>query len=665
MTGREPLGGISLTNHLANPRYGVTPALKDVRIDSPFWSRYIQLVKNTVIPYQYKAIHDRIPEAEKSFAIQNFRIAAGLAEGEFQGMVFQDSDVAKWLEAVGYSLQAVPDSELEKLADEVIDLVAAAQQPDGYLNTYFTIKEPDKRWTNLAECHELYCAGHMMEAAVAYFDATGKRKLLDVMCKFADYIDSVFGKGEGRLHGYDGHQEIELALIKLYRATGNDRYLQLSKYFIDERGQSPLYLTEEWERRGRKTFFPEMKDFGVDYAQAHEPVRQQQHATGHAVRAVYMYAAMADIAAETGDAGLYEACKRLWDNLAGKRMYLTGAIGSQAFGERFSFDYDLPSDLAYAETCASIGLIFFAERMLRLEPNSQYADVLERALYNTVLAGMSLDGKKFFYVNPLEVVPEACDYHNKQHVKAERQGWFGCACCPPNVARLLSSLGKYIYSIRENTIFVHLYAGSEADLKLGAHNVRLVQEADLPSGNKVSVQVYPGEEAVFSLGFRQPDWCPAMHISVNGELLLTEGRSENGYIRIERTWKNGDAVELELEMPIIRMKANPLVRETIGKVALQRGPLVYCLEEADNGNLLHELVLPGNAQLQADFQSDLLGGVTVIRGLAERASASDWNGKLYKPAAAETSVEEKVTFIPYYAWANRACGEMSVWIREK
>ncbi|MDQ8737716.1 beta-L-arabinofuranosidase domain-containing protein [Paenibacillus sp. LHD-38] len=636
-----------------------------MRIDSPFWSRYIRLVKNTVIPYQYEAIHDRIPEAEKSFAIQNFRIAAGHESGEFQGMVFQDSDVAKWLEAVGYSLQVMPDPDLERLADEVIDLVAAAQQPDGYLNTYFTIKEPDKRWTNLAECHELYCAGHMMEAAVAYFDATGKRRLLDVMCKFADYIDSVFGKGEGQLQGYDGHQEIELALIKLYRTTVNDRYLKLSKYFIDVRGQSPNYLTEEWERRGRKTFFPEMKDFGGDYAQAHEPVRQQQQATGHAVRAVYMYTAMADIAAETGDVSLYEACKRLWDNLTGKRMYITGAIGSQAFGERFSYDYDLPNDLAYAETCASIGLIFFAERMLRLEPNSQYADVLERALYNTVLAGMSLDGKKFFYVNPLEVVPEACHHHNKQHVKAERQGWFGCACCPPNVARLLSSLGNYVYSTSEKTAFVHLYVGGEAKLKLGTYNVRLVQETDFPNDNKVAVKVFPGGEAVFSLAFRQPNWCPTMRISVNGEPLLTDGRLMNGYIMVDRLWKDGDVVELELEMPIIRMNANPLVRETIGKVALQRGPFVYCLEEADNGNLLHELLLPKEAELQAIYQSDLLGGVTIIRGLAERTSASEWNGELYKPASSETSVEAALTFIPYYAWANRACGEMTVWMREE
>nr|WP_187768030.1 beta-L-arabinofuranosidase domain-containing protein [Paenibacillus sp. PL91]MBC9198772.1 glycoside hydrolase family 127 protein [Paenibacillus sp. PL91] len=649
---------------MANQQNGGTPALRDVRIDSPFWSRYIHLVKNTVIPYQYEAIHDRIPDAEKSFAIQNFRIAAGLEEGEFQGMVFQDSDVAKWLEAVGYSLQAIPDPELSRLADEVIDLVAAAQQPDGYLNTYFTIKEPDKRWTNLAECHELYCAGHMIEAAVAYFDATGKRKLLDVMCKFADYMDTVFGKGADQLRGYDGHQEIELALIKLYKSTGNDRYLQLSKFFIDERGQSPHYLTEEWERRGRKTFFPEMKDFGEDYAQAHMPVRQQQHATGHAVRAVYMYAAMADLAAETGDASLYEACRRLWNSLASKRMYITGAIGSQAFGERFSYDYDLPNDLAYAETCASIGLIFFAERMLRLEPNSQYADVLERALYNTVLAGMSLDGTKFFYVNPLEVVPEACNHHNKHHVKAARQGWFGCACCPPNVARLISSLGKYVYAVRENTAYVHLYIGGEANIMLGDQPVRLVQETGFPNDSSGVIKVYPGAEAVFALGLRQPDWCPDMPIKINGEPVLTEGCSVNGYIIIERLWKDGDMIEFELEMPIIRMKANPLVRETIGMTALQRGPFVYCLEEEDNGNLLHELVLPRESVLKAVYQSDLLGGITVIQATAERTTMDGWNGKLYKQAEVETHDKELVTFIPYYAWANRSSGEMAVWVRE-
>ncbi len=640
-------------------------ASKDVRIHSRFWSRYAELVKDTVIPYQYEAIHDRIPEAEKSYAIQNFRIAAGLEPGEFNGMVFQDSDVAKWLEAVGYCLQTQPDEELERLADEVIEIVAAAQQPDGYLNTYFTIKAPDKRWTNLAECHELYCAGHMIEAAVAYYEATGKRKLLDVMCRFADYIDSVFGREPGKIRGYDGHQEIELALMKLYRATGEKRYFRLSRYFIDERGQAPNYLTEEWEQRGRQTFFPDMKDFGGDYAQAHEPVRQQREATGHAVRAVYMYTAMADIAGESGDAGLMEACKRLWDNLTGKRMYITGAIGSQAFGERFSFDYDLPGDLAYAETCASIGLIFFAERMLRLEQDSKYADVLERALYNTVLAGMSLDGKAFFYVNPLEVVPEACEHHNKQHVKPTRQGWFGCACCPPNVARLLASLGKYMYSVRERTAYIHLYMGSESTLNVDGRRVRLMQETDFPHASDGIIRVYPESgEAVLAIALRQPDWCPALQVRINGEPVSTDGLSDKGYIVLERAWGAGDEIELTLEMPIIRMQANPLVRETIGKVALQRGPFVYCVEEADNGNRLHELQLPASAALQEEHRSGLLGGITVIQGTAERTAEDGWAGRLYRPAEKEGTASQDVTFIPYYAWANRECGEMSVWVRQ-
>lgn len=654
-----------MTNQSIHNRLSERPALKDVRIDSRFWSRYIQLVKDIVIPYQYDAIHDLVPGAEKSGAIQNFRIAAGRQQGEFQGMVFQDSDVAKWLEAVGYSLQVAPDPELERLADEVIDVVAEAQQPDGYLNTYFTVKAPEQRWTNLAECHELYCAGHMIEAAVAYYDATGKRKLLDVVSKFADYIDSVFGKEVGQIAGYDGHQEIELALFKLYRATGNERYLKLSQYFLDERGQEPNFLTAEWEKRGRKTFFSEMKDFGSDYAQAHEPVRQQRHATGHAVRAVYMYSAMADIAAETGDEGLYQACRRLWNSIVNKRMYVTGAIGSQAFGERFSFDYDLPNDLAYAETCASIGLMFFAERMLRIDPDSRYADVMERALYNTVLAGMSLDGTKFFYVNPLEVDPEACNHHNRQHVKPVRQGWFGCACCPPNVARLLSSLGHYIYTARGESAYVHLYIGGEADLTLGSQKVRLVQETEFPWEQKVKIKVYPGMPATFAIGLRQPDWSPALSVKINGEPLEEAPPVVNGYHRIERLWVDGDIIELEMEMPIMRIRSHPLVRENIGKVALQKGPIVYCLEEADNGGRLHTLALPESAQLGAEYREELLEGVTVIRADAERADDSGWNGQLYQAEGSLHSTKESVMFIPYFAWANRTIGEMAVWIREK
>jgi len=375
-----------------------------VRIEDPLWSRVEHLVREVVIPYQYEALHDRIPNVEPSYAIRNFRIAAGLEEGEFGGMVFQDSDVAKWLEAVGYSLMAHPDPELEWRADEVIDLVAMAQHPDGYLNTYFTVKEPGKRWTNLLDCHELYCAGHMIEAAVAYYLATGKRKLLEVVCKFVDHIDTVFGDGEGKLPGYDGHQEIELALVKLYGVTGDEKHLRLAKYFIDKRGTEPHFFLQEWERRGGISHWGKVKrPVNLEYHQAHKPVRDQDVAVGHAVRAVYMYTAMADLARLTRDESLLAACDKLWNNIVTRQMYITGGIGSTHHGEAFTFDYDLPNDTVYAETCASIGLIFFASRMLQLRARGEYADVMERALYNTVLAGMAQDGRHYFYVNPLEV----------------------------------------------------------------------------------------------------------------------------------------------------------------------------------------------------------------------------------------------------------------------
>jgi Putative glycosyl hydrolase of unknown function (DUF1680). len=341
-------------------------------------------------------------------------------------------------------------------------LIAKVQQSDGYLNTYFTIKEPDKKWTNLRDCHELYCAGHLIEAAVAYYEATGKKKLLDVACRFADHIDSVFGSEPHKKKGYPGHEEIELALIKLYRLTKEEKYLNLSKYFIDERGKRPLYFEIEAKERGNTNFFDLWNKLGPKYFQVHLPVREQTTAEGHAVRAVYLYSGMADVALETGDKSLVNACKRLWDNLTKKRMYVTGSIGSMSIGESLTFDYDLPNDTNYSETCASVGLVFFAHRMLQIDPDRQYSDVMERALYNTVISGMSLDGKKFFYVNPLEVWPEACEKNKvKSHVKYTRQPWFGCACCPPNIARLLTSLGKYIYSKKAKEVFVHLYVDSE------------------------------------------------------------------------------------------------------------------------------------------------------------------------------------------------------------
>ena len=640
--------------------------LTDVRIEDRLWSTYINLVRDVVVPYQWEALNDQVEGAEPSHALRNFRIAAGLEQGEFYGMVFQDSDVAKWLEAVGYLLAAQADSELEALADGVIDLIAAAQQTDGYVNTYYTVKEPENRWSNLSECHELYCAGHLIEAGVAYYQGTGKRKLLDVVCKFADYIDTVFGSEPDKLQGYDGHQEIELALVKLYRETGNDKYLKLSTYFLDERGSKPSFYDLEWEKRGRTNHWE--TPFMIHekaYSQAHLPVREQDKAEGHAVRAVYMATGMADVAAETNDKGLLEACRRLWSNIVSRRMYITGGIGSMAQGEAFSLDYDLPNDTVYAETCASIGLIFFANRMLQIESNSEYADVMERALYNTVIGGMSQDGTKFFYVNPLEVYPHACGKNkNYDHVKPERQGWFGCACCPPNVARLLASLGQYIYTVRNNTIFTNLYIGGELEAQLDEGLVRLKQQSQFPLDGAIHFEIQTDGVVPFTLALRMPSWCDHAQLKINGVHTDFANSIENGYVKLEREWTNGDTVQWVMSMPILRMEGHPMVRHTAGKVALQRGPFVYCLEETDNGASLHQLTLPMEGKFDLHFDGELLGGIQTIIAEAVRYHSSEWNGALYRNGAGWQLEPVKAVFIPYYAWANRGLGEMNVWVRQ-
>ena len=642
--------------------------LEKVKITDGFWSDYVKLVREVVIPYQYETLHDRVPGVEPSHAIRNFRIAAGEEQGEFYGFVFQDSDVAKWLEAVGYSLAVHPDPELERRADEVIDLVVRAQQPDGYLNTFFTVKEPGKRWTNLTDCHELYCAGHMMEAAAAYYRATGKRKLLEAMCRFADHIAEVFGTGEGQLPGYDGHQEIELALVKLYQATGVEKYLKLAQYFIDQRGAEPSFLAEEWKKRGGLGHWspvPSKNPPNLSYHQAHLPVREQEKAVGHAVRAVYMYTAMADLAAYTGDESLFAACRRLWDNIVHKQMYITGGIGSTHHGEAFTFDYDLPNDTVYAETCASIGLIFFASRMLRLEARSEYADVLERALYNTVIAGMARDGRHFFYVNPLEVWPKASRGNpGKHHVKPVRPGWFSCACCPPNVARLLSSLGEYLFTVKEKTLFVHLYIGGEAEVELdGGLTAQLRMASSLPWQGKVSLEVTPASAASFTLALRVPAWCSASRVTVNGEVIDVRACMRDGYAYVERVWSPGDRVELDLPMLPQLVRSHPQLRANAGRVAIQRGPLVYALEEVDNSSPLSSMVIWKDAPMEARFDPALLGGAVVIEGPAMREEESDWSGGLYS-VSEKKGVPVKFKAIPYYLWGNRGEGEMAVWLRE-
>ncbi|EKQ56224.1 MULTISPECIES: beta-L-arabinofuranosidase domain-containing protein [unclassified Clostridium] len=636
--------------------------VNSINVQDKFWRKMMEIARTHVIPYQWEALNDRIEGAEPSYCMQNFKIAAGMMEGEFKGFVFQDSDFAKWIEAVGFFLMWHKDEELEKIADEAIDIVCAAQQSDGYLDTYYIINGLDKRWTNLRDNHELYCLGHLIEGAVAYYEATGKDKLLNAVIKYADYVDTIFGPEEDKMHGYPGHEVIEMALIRLYKIKKDEKYLKLAKYFIDERGKAPLYFEEEGKKYNNK-FWWEDSYFKYQYYQAGKPVREQEAAEGHAVRAVYLYSGMADVARETNDDELLEACERLWDNMTKKRMYITGGIGSSQYGEAFTYDYDLPNDTIYAETCASIGLVFFARRMLEISPKSKYADIMEKALYNGVISGMSLDGTKFFYVNPLEVVPESSEKdHLRAHVKVERQKWFGCACCPPNLARLLASIGSYAYSIKENTMFMHLYMGGEITTNLSNNNVAFKVETNYPWDENVKITLNIKEEINFEVAIRIPEWCGNYNIKVNGEDV--EYKIIYGYAYIDRVWKNADAIDVDFKMPVEVMSANVNVRENIGKVAVMRGPIVYCLEEEDNGADLHRIYLSSNPNFAYKYEKDLLGGVVTIEGNGKRLQEDNCNeDKLYS-AKAEIKYEyKKLKWIPYYSWANRNLGEMIVWVR--
>ncbi|MFB9328005.1 glycoside hydrolase family 127 protein [Paenibacillus aurantiacus] len=649
-----------------NLSYGI------VEVQDPFWSPYMQLIRNTVIPYQWEALNDRIPDAEPSYAIHNFLVSAGLKQGEFEGMVFQDSDVTKWLEAVGHSLRNYPDPHLEKIADKAIELIAKAQHSNGYINTYYTIKRPGKQWTNLQEAHELYCAGHLIEAAVAYYEGTGKRQLLDVACKLADHIDDVFGIEEGKIRGYDGHQEIELALVKLYKLTNETRYLMLAKFFIDERGTIPNYLLEESKRRGGNSVWhdqpaPFMTSNQLDYHQAHKPVREQEVAVGHAVRAVYMYTAMADLANLTGDRELREACCRLWENIVNKQMYITGGIGSSPHGEAFTFDYDLPNDTVYSETCASIGLIFFANRMLEMERSSGYADILERALYNNVISSMSQDGMHYFYVNPLEVWPEASEKNpGRRHVKAARQKWFGCSCCPPNVSRLLSSLNDYIYTVypEENKIYTHLFIGSEAEHKLAAGIVQLKQESRLPWEGYTRFEFTLVPEVDFSLFLRIPSWCSGDPVlKINGVAVGFD--IQGGYAVVVRQWAKGDILEWEMNIEAKLVESHPKIRANAGKVAIVRGPLVYCLEETDNCSVISSISINRKSNLEVSVDSTLPGNPIVVKAFGRKDQQLSWREDIPYRAVAQRNDSQSVLVnaVPYYLWGNRGVGEMSVWVR--
>lgn len=682
-------------------QYAKPLSLRDVTINDKFWKEKMELVRTEVIPYQWDALNDRVEGAAPSFCMRNFKVAGKITkarrelgdkyqekiwpldtfetlpqdmehmEDRFYGFLFQDSDFSKWIEAVAYSLTQHPDEELERIADGAIDIVCAAQQDNGYLDTYYIINDMSKVFTNLRDNHELYCFGHLTEGAVAYYQATGKDKLLNAARRFADYVYECFGKEEGRKKGYPGHEIAEMALMRLYDVTGDEKYRELSEFFINQRGTRPYYFDAEHPETVKKGHEDELRH---SYNQAHLPVREQDEAVGHSVRAVYLYSGMADVARVDGDEPLYNACLKLWDNITQKKMYVTGGIGATHMGEAFSFNYDLPNDTAYSETCAAIGLVFFARRMLEIKADRRFADVMERALYNTVLAGMAADGKSFFYVNPLEVYPKAChEDARKFHVKPVRQKWFGCACCPPNIARLLSSLSMYAYTENDDTLFAHLFVGGSVNKYIGRTGGR--GDAEGVSGDCLSFYVTTdmpwqgttvygctNEKPVYgTLAIRIPEWSRSFKVSgVTGELDESTAQLKDGYLYVTRDWKKGDSVKLELSMETEFVAANTEVREDMNKTALRRGPFIYCLEEADNGAGLHMLSVCVDSKPE-ELMLNIAGtDVVALRIAGKRRKASDMAlyGSLKKPEYEEV----ELIYIPYYAWNNRGEGEMSVWV---
>jgi uncharacterized protein len=640
--------------------------LQEARITGGFWAGKMDMVARQLLPYQWLALNDEVPGAEPSHAIENFRIAAGESGGVFKGNIWQDSDVTKWIEAASYSLLYHPDAALEAKVDEVIRLIAKTQQSDGYVNTYFSVVRPDMRWKDLAWGHELYCAGHLIEAAVAHHGATGKQSLLEVARRYADCIDHDFGPEPGKIRGVCGHPEIELALFRLYAATGEARYRDLAIFFVEERGRDPSAF------EGRKPlnfFIPETAAFGRDYFLNHEGVRSQTDATGHAVRAVYLYTAMADEYAQTGDGSILEALHALWDSVVSRRMYVTGGIGSQAQGERFTTDYDLPSDTAYNETCASIGLAIWAARMSSIEGDSRYADVLERVVYNGALSGVSLDGTRYFYVNPLEVIPSltACR-QDHEHVEGQRVQWLGCSCCPPNIARLIASIPSYLYGVSPDGLWINQYAQSELETTVGATRVRLTQSTGYPWSGAIVITVDPADKTEFQLRLRIPSWCRSWFCLINGKPVSSRELSR-GYLVVSRVWEPGDRIELNLVMESRIVRADPRIPELAGKAAIQRGPLVYCAESVDNGAGLHSLVLSGKGALHTSFDPVLMGGSVRLeaegfREESARHESCQPGTPPYGDAQDLGLSPSIIVLVPYHQWGNREPGgEMRVWLR--
>ena len=632
--------------------------LKQLHIDDPFWNQYTALVTREIIPYQYKALNDLLPNTEPSHSVRNLRVAAGLEEGTFHGWVFQDTDVAKWLEAVAYSLSYEENPELENTADEMIRLIGMAQQENGYLNTHFSILYPGRYYCNLKEGHELYTAGHFIEAAVAYYQVTGKDAFLKIVCRCADHIMEVF-HSPGYEDAVPGHEEIELALHKLANVTGREEYREMALEFINRRGCSD-YLKTEHKLDRFIDVWHDPNPYRVLYGQAHLPVREQTTAEGHAVRALYLYSAMADMALHYEDEGLKKACQTLYDNIVNKRMYITGGIGSSGVMERFTTDYDLPNDTAYAESCASIALAMFCRRMARLTGEAKYMDTAEQALINTVLAGVAMDGKSFFYVNPLEVVPAAClPATDKNHVKPRRQKWFGCACCPPNIARTLASLGDYLFFGDDESLWLNMYVGGDYRVSIGDTPVRLQMTSSLPYEGKVDIHLTAEQRVKGSLRLRIPEYAEKPVITADGNAAALV--FDKGYAVIE---VGGTEMKLSLrfDVPARLCYAHPRVPGDAGKCAVRKGPLVYCLEEADNGGNLAGLIIDRNTPLQERFEAELLGGTVAITARGWRLDENTFGASLYSTNAPQYK-PVSLKFVPYPFWGNREPGEMAVWVK--
>lgn len=582
--------------------YNVRPVnFSQVTIEDSFWKPRLETHATTTLGVCLNQCEN------VTHRVSNFAIAAGALSGEFEGLVYDDSDLYKMIEGVSYSLKNHPNPALEAKMDTIIDYIAKAQMDDGYLMTYYILGDINQRWTNMDK-HEMYCCGHLIEAGIAYDDATGKRTLLDVAIRFANHLMDTFGPN--KRNWVPGHQEIELALVKLYHKTQNEDYLHFAKWLLDQRGHG----LATWNDSG--------------YYQDLVPVRDLKHISGHAVRAMYMFTAMADYAFATGNDEYNTALDSLWHSVVDRNMYLTGGIGSSKHNEGFTQDYDLPNADAYCETCASVGMVLWNHRMNLLTEDAKYVDVLERSMYNGALAGISMSGDRFFYVNPLET--------NGDH---HRQPWYRTACCPSQISRFLPSIGNYIYLVSNNSIWVNLYIGSSTCLDYRGQQIKIKQLTDYPWSGKVKFEITSNKSFNANLKFRIPNWCKQYELAYNGHTEIVN--TDLGYATINHNWKNGDIVELNLNMPIELVEADPKVKADIGKKAVQRGPIVYCIEQVDN--LLFD---------EATITSDM-------------TFEDSYNEELHVVEIVGKSGTKNLKFVPYYAWDNREPGKMKVWIDYK